>query len=129
MGKYVDLSGNRYGRLVVLKRYDTTKNGGVRWLLMIWFQEVRNRMTCKEKIDEIEKILDDEYETKIERIREVVDDAEDKEIPTDKIKKAREEISKQFVDLQDGSEEWRSYVNETVFECVEIMDKLIESEW
>lgn len=32
MGKYVDLSGNRYGRLVVLKRYDTTKNGGVRWL-------------------------------------------------------------------------------------------------
>lgn len=51
-----------------------------------------------------------------------------KAIPLDKIKKAREEISKQFVDLQDGSEEWRSYVNETVLECVEIMDKLIESE-
>lgn len=58
-----------------------------------------------------------------------------KETPTvqairlDKVKKAREEISKQFVDLQDGSEEWRSYVNETVLECVEIMDKLIaESE-
>lgn len=85
-------------------------------------------MTCKEKIDEIEKILDDEYETKIERIREVVDDAEDKEIPTDKVKKAREEISKQFVELQDGSEEWRSYVNEAVLECVEILDKLIESE-
>lgn len=50
-------------------------------------------------------------------------------IPLDKIKKAREEISKQFVDLQDGSEEWRSYVNETVLECVEILDKLIaESE-
>ena len=57
-----------------------------------------------------------------------------KETPTvqairlDKIKKARDEISKQFVDLQDGSEEWRSYVNETVLECVEILDKLIESE-
>lgn len=51
-----------------------------------------------------------------------------KAISIDKIKKAREEISKQFVDLQDGSEEWRSYVNETVLECVEIMDRLIESE-
>lgn len=52
-----------------------------------------------------------------------------KAIPLDKIKKAREEISKQFVDLQDGSEEWRSYVNEAVLECVEILDKLIaESE-
>lgn len=49
-------------------------------------------MTCKEKIDEIEKILDDEYETKIERIREVVDDAEDKAISLDKIKKAMEQI-------------------------------------
>jgi hypothetical protein len=47
----------------------------------------------------------------------------------DKVKQAREEITKQFVDLQDGSEEWRSYVNETVLECVEILDKLIaESE-
>ena len=52
-----------------------------------------------------------------------------KAIPLDKVKKAREEISKQFVDLQDGSEEWRSYVNETVLECIEIMDKQIaESE-
>jgi hypothetical protein len=52
-----------------------------------------------------------------------------KAIPLDKVKQAREEITKQFVDLQDGSEEWRSYVNETVLECVEIMDKLIaESE-
>lgn len=86
-------------------------------------------MTCKEKIDEIEKILDDEYEVKIGRIRRIVEDAEDKAIPLDKVKKAREEISKQFVDLQDGSEEWRSYVNETVLECVEILDKLIaESE-
>lgn len=52
-----------------------------------------------------------------------------KAISIDKIKKAREEITKQFVDLQDGSEEWRSYVNETVWGCVEIMDKLIaESE-
>lgn len=46
-----------------------------------------------------------------------------------KVKQAREEITKQFVDLQDGSEEWRSYVNEAVLECVEILDKLIaESE-
>ena len=51
-----------------------------------------------------------------------------KAIPLGKVKQAREEISKQFVDLQDGSEEWRSYVNETVLECVEILDKLIESE-
>lgn len=52
-----------------------------------------------------------------------------KAISLEKVKKAREEITKQFVDLQDGSEEWRSYVNEAVLECVEIMDKLIaESE-
>lgn len=51
-----------------------------------------------------------------------------KAISIDKIKKAREEITKQFVELQDGSEEWRSYVNEAVLECVEILDKLIESE-
>lgn len=40
------------------------------------------------------------------------------------------DIPKEFEsDLQDGSEEWRSYVNETVLECVEILDKLIaESE-
>lgn len=83
-------------------------------------------MTCKEKIDEIEKILNDEHEVKIGRIRRIVEDAEDKAIPLSKVKQAREEISKQFVDLQDGSEEWRSYVNETVLECVEIMDKLIK---
>jgi hypothetical protein len=49
-------------------------------------------MTCKEKIDEIEKILDDEYETKIERIKEVVDDEEDKTIPLDKVKQFRDEV-------------------------------------
>ena len=70
-------------------------------------------MTCKEKIDEIEKILDDEYETKIERIREVVDDAENKAIPLDKIKKAREEIIA---------------TNDSTFAIIEILDKLIESE-
>ena len=37
----------------------------------------------------------------------------------------REEIGKEFVDLQDGSEEWRSYVNETVLSCYEIVDKHI----
>lgn len=65
----------------------------------------------------------------------LIDPALVKKLPTadvverKKVKQAREEITKQFVDLQDGSEEWRSYVNEAVLECVEILDKLIaESE-
>ena len=75
----------------------------------------------------------DEYGRLADEVDNIVEEMV-KETPTvhairlDKIKKAREEISKQFVDLQDGSEEWRSYVNETVLECVEILDKLIESE-
>lgn len=50
-----------------------------------------------------------------------------KAVSLEEVKKAREEIMKQGVNLQDGSEEWRSYVNETVLDCVEIMNKLIAS--
>lgn len=83
-------------------------------------------MTCKEKIDKIEKILDDEYETKIERIREVVDDAEDKEISLKKIKKAREEMAKLTTPPQYHDEDY--YIC-GVDDCLEILDKLIaESE-
>ena len=47
-------------------------------------------MICKEKIDKIERILNDEYEAKIERIREVVEAEED---TLKELKQAREEIS------------------------------------
>lgn len=70
-------------------------------------------MTCKEKIDKIEKILDDKYKNKIERIREVVEDEEDKEIALKEIKKAREEMRKEH--------------NVSVTDCLDVLDKLIES--
>lgn len=38
------------------------------------------------------------------------------------------EVKKQLVDLQDGSEEWRSYVNDTVLETLEIIDKYMIEE-
>ena len=37
--------------------------------------------------------------------------------------KIREEVNKLFVSLGDGSEEWRSCVNETVLEVLQILDK------
>ena len=77
---------------------------------------------------------DKEYEFSQEEVLNILERYEIKygnvkAIPLDKVRQAREEMLKQFVDLQDGSEEWRSYVNEAVLECVEILDKLIaESE-
>ena len=41
------------------------------------------------------------------------------------LEKIKQEIGKEFVDLQDGSEEWRSYVNDAVLSCYEIVDKHI----
>ena len=43
----------------------------------------------------------------------------------EELEKIKAEIGKEFVDLQDGSEEWRSYVNESVLSCYEIVDKHI----
>ena len=43
----------------------------------------------------------------------------------EELEKIKHEIGKEFVDLQDGSEEWRSYVNESVLSCYEIVDKHI----
>lgn len=86
-----------------------------------WQKGVFVNPTTEEPLPIIHKIAT------IEMLRDWQEEV--KAIPLDKVKQAREEISKQFVDLQDGSEEWRSYVNETVLECVEILDKLIaESE-
>lgn len=104
-------------------------------------------MNCKEKIDEIEKILDDEHEVKIGRIREIVEDAEDKSISLEKVKKAREEIKgKVFIEeifdedifnstytesVSKETAECESYVETEVVkmsDVLEILDKLIESE-
>lgn len=41
----------------------------------------------------------------------------------EELEKIKHEIGKEFVDLQDGSEEWRSYVNEAVLSCYEIIEK------
>ena len=49
---------------------------------------------------------------------------EDKTV--EELEKIKHEIGKEFVDLQDGSEEWRSYVNETVLSCYEIVEKHIK---
>lgn len=86
-------------------------------------------MTCKEKIDEIEKILDDEYETKIERIREVVDDLEDKSISLAKVKQAINEVSK--LRLESGVK--GNIIDDEIYidsmDVLNILDKLIaESE-
>ena len=43
----------------------------------------------------------------------------------EELEKIKAEIGKEFVDLQDGSEEWRSYVNESVLSCYEIVEKHI----
>lgn len=43
----------------------------------------------------------------------------------EELEKIKHEIGEEFVDLQDGSEEWRSYVNETVLSCCEIVEKRI----
>jgi len=43
----------------------------------------------------------------------------------EELEKIKEEIGKEFVDLQDGSEEWRSYVNDAVLSCYEIVEKHI----
>lgn len=43
----------------------------------------------------------------------------------EELKKIQHEIGNEFVDLQDGSEEWRSYVNDAVLSCYEIVDKYI----
>ena len=43
----------------------------------------------------------------------------------EELEKIKHEIGKEFVDLQDGSEEWRSYVNEAVLSCYEIIEKRI----
>lgn len=50
-----------------------------------------------------------------------------KEGAIEELEKIKHEIGKEFVDLQDGSEEWRSYVNETVLSCYETVDKHIKT--
>lgn len=48
-------------------------------------------------------------------------------IPLDGVlQEIRQEIAELGVDLQDGPEDWRSYVNDTVLECLEIIDKRIK---
>lgn len=83
-------------------------------------------MTCKEKIDEIAEMLNDAFATnieRIERIREIVDEAEDKTIRLDKVKQAREEIENLETQIQ-------SYHNDNPMisqsDVLEIIDKLIE---
>ena len=43
----------------------------------------------------------------------------------EELEKIKAEIGKEFVDLQDGSEEWRSYVNDAVLSCYEIVENRI----
>ena len=43
----------------------------------------------------------------------------------EELEKVKTEIGEEFVDLQDGSEEWRSYVNDAVLSCYEIIEKHI----
>ena len=66
---------------------------------------------CNKKMDEVRKAYDSWKAKEFDIIAE--------------LEKIKAEIGKEFVDLQDGSEEWRSYVNESVLECYEIVDKHI----
>ena len=43
----------------------------------------------------------------------------------EELEKIKAEIGEEFVDLQDGSEEWRSYVNDAVLSCYEIVENRI----
>ena len=43
----------------------------------------------------------------------------------EELEKIKHEIGKEFVDLQDGSEEWRGYVNDSVLSCYEIVENRI----
>ena len=61
-------------------------------------------------------------ESKVEDAFESKDYAE---CVIEELEKIKAEIGKEFVDLQDGSEEWRSYVNESVLSCYEIVEKHI----
>ena len=45
----------------------------------------------------------------------------------EELENIKDEIGNEFVDLQDGSEEWRSYVNDTVLSCYEIIEKHISN--
>ena len=46
-------------------------------------------------------------------------------IPIEVLQEIADEIAEQGVDLCEGSE-WRNYVNETVIDCLEIIDKHIK---
>lgn len=48
-----------------------------------------------------------------------------KMIPIEVLQEIADEIAEQGVDLRDGSE-WHNYVNETVIDCLEIIDKHIK---
>lgn len=48
-----------------------------------------------------------------------------KETFIEELERIKAEIGKEFVDLQDGSEEWRSFVNESVLSCYEIVENRI----
>ena len=82
-------------------------------------------MTCKEKLNEIEKILNDEHVIKIGCIREIVESAEDKSIPLDKVKQAREKIKK-AIGVPICGEYIRRGHDMGLREALEIIDKLIK---
>ena len=48
-----------------------------------------------------------------------------KQDPIEMLQEIADEIAEQGVDLRDGSE-WRNYMNETVIDCLEIIDKHIK---
>ena len=55
-----------------------------------------------------------------------IDDAPTvKAVPIEVLQEIADEIAEQSVDLRDGSE-WHNYVNETVIDCLEIIDKHIK---
>ena len=65
------------------------------------------------------------YRPKDDSIDMAIQALKNRESIIEELEKIKAEIGKEFVDLQDGSEEWRSYVNESVLSCYEIVDKHI----
>lgn len=87
-------------------------------------------MTNNEAIEELKARkehyeMGDGCEFLVEALEKGIEALENQKSIIEQLEKAKHEIGNEFVDLQDGSEEWRSYVNDSVLSCYEIVENRI----
>ena len=89
-------------------------------------------MTNKEAINILKDMIDYQWgfsdmekSIGIDALEMAIEALENQSSVIEELEKIKHEIGNEFVDLQDGSEEWRSYVNDAVLSCYEIVDKQI----